>query len=181
MDALSPVLALIVAASGPRLCDGGVYDQFDFWLGDWKIEQRVHQPDGKVEIYPAHTNVTRSLDGCVITEHWRGTTRLFWYGMQQPEVLWGYSVRRVDSAAGKWLIDWIDSKSRRFATPFVGEFAGQEGIFYQEGANRRGRIRFTRRTDGTVHWDLATLRADTDTWQMLWEMDMQPLGRRRHQ
>ena len=177
MNALFSLLALVAVAGSPsRLCNGGVYDQFDFWLGQWIIEQRIHRPDGTIESYPAQTSVTRSTDGCVITEHWRGTTRLFWYGMEQPQTLWGYSVRRVDPATGNWLISWIDGKSPRFAAPFVGGFEGQQGSFYQEGAHRRGRIRFVRQPNGTVYWDLATSAAESDDWRILWEMHMQPLA-----
>jgi hypothetical protein len=181
MSALAAALALAAAATGARLCDGGLFDQFDFWLGEWSIEQHVHQPDGTIESYPARTNVTRSADGCVITEHWRGTTRLSWYGMERPETLWGYSVRRVDPATREWLISWIDEKSPRFAAPFIGGFKGDQGIFFQEGAKRRGRIRFIRRRDGTIHWDLATSPSAGDAWRMLWEMDMHSLSADRDQ
>jgi hypothetical protein len=172
MTLLTAILALAAGIDEPRLCDGGVYDQFDFWLGEWSIEQRVHQPDGRIESYPARTTVTRSADGCVIMEHWRGTTRLFWYGMEQPQVMWGYSVRRVDPATGEWLISWIDGNNQHFGAPFVGRFSGKRGTFYQQGDGRRGRIEFVRKRDGTVLWTLASSPGGSESWQVLWEMDM---------
>lgn len=157
MFGMAAALALLSGADGARLCEGVLYDQFDFWLGDWTIEQRVHQSDGSIEIYPASTSVTRSPDGCAVTEHWRGKTRLFWYRMEQPEELWGYSVRRIDPESGEWLISWIDGKSLRFGAPFAGKFDDRKGVFFQNGKDRRGRIRFNRRENGSVQWDLAIL------------------------
>ena len=168
---------LVIAASASPPCSGGVYDQFDFWVGDWTIEQRVHQADGSVETYPATTSVRRSADGCTLTENWRGTTRLFWYGMDEPEEIWGYSVRRVDPKTGQWAISWIDAKNAMtFGEPFVGGFADGIGTFYQEAEQRRGRIRFRPQADGSVLWDLATLPPGRPDWHMLWEMRMRPAG-----
>lgn len=163
--------ALVVA-----LCSGGVYDQFDFWLGDWTVEQRVHQLDGTVETFPATTRVRRSADGCTVTENWRGLTRLFWYGMGAPEEIWGFSVRRVDPATGRWAISWIDAKKPGFDLPYVGGFVGGVGTFYQESDQHRGRIRFLPQSDGTVLWDLATQPAGGTNWRVLWEMRMHPVA-----
>ena len=177
MIGMVAALALLSGGDRARLCEGGLYDQFDFWLGDWVIEQRVHQADGSVETYPASTSVSRSRDGCVVTEQWRGTARLFWYGMKRPEDLWGYSVRRVDPKSGRWLISWIDGKSLDFGAPFAGNFEGKNGVFIQDGTDRRGRIRFNRRENGTVYWDLATSPRGSNEWRTLWEMEMRPLAR----
>lgn len=172
--AVAPLILALAAGAAGRLCDGVPYDAFDFWLGNWAIRQTVHQPDGKAETYAGSTHVTRSADGCTITEHWRGRTRLFWYGMTEAEDMWGYSVRRVDPSSGSWLISWIDSKNPRFGPPFEGGFEGSSGTFYQDGGERRGRIRFVRNQDGSVHWDLAVAPTGSDSWRLLWEMEMSP-------
>lgn len=177
MIVMAATLALALGGAEARICDGGPYDQFDFWLGTWAIEQRVHLPDGSSETYSAKTNVSRSPDGCTITEHWRGTARLFWYGMKQPEEMWGFSVRSFDSQSGQWLISWMDNKNLRFGAPFAGRFEGQNGVFFQDGVDRRGRIRFMRLEKGGVHWDLATSPRGHNEWRILWEMDMRPLTR----
>lgn len=54
--------ALALSPQGAS-CQSPEYRQFDFWLGDWEVQN----PSGKVV---GHNLVTRELDGCLIVEHW---------------------------------------------------------------------------------------------------------------
>jgi|SRR5579862_820612 len=49
--------------AAPASCQAPEYHQFDFWLGDWEVQN----PSGKMV---GHNLVTRELDGCLIVEHW---------------------------------------------------------------------------------------------------------------
>lgn len=50
----------------PAACVGGVYDQFDFWVGEWN----VWAPEGGQ--YLGENTITRVNGGCLIQEHWVG-------------------------------------------------------------------------------------------------------------
>lgn len=50
----------------PAACVEGVYDDFDFWVGDWN----VYAPDGGQ--YLGQNTITKINGGCLIQEHWVG-------------------------------------------------------------------------------------------------------------
>jgi hypothetical protein len=160
-------------------CANAEFRQFDFWIGDWDVTQEILQADGSWIELPARTEVAVSPDGCLLTEHWNGRVQFFWEGMQRPEAMWGFSLRRYDPATSAWSIYWMDQRNPRFETPHVGRFDGDHGEFFREftadGQLRRTRIRFTQVSDTQVDWSLAFSADSGDTWRELWRMRM-----RRH-
>jgi tetratricopeptide (TPR) repeat protein len=46
-------------------CQTSEFRQFDFWIGDWSVENPAGQKVGD-------NLVTREQDGCVLIEHWKG-------------------------------------------------------------------------------------------------------------
>jgi hypothetical protein len=54
--------------------------EFDFWIGDWIIEQKILQQDGSWLKLDATTSVSPDLNGCAIVEHWEGSVQFFWEG-----------------------------------------------------------------------------------------------------
>lgn len=142
---------------------------FDFWLGDWDVAQRIRAGDA-FEEYDARDRV-RTAGGCAVVESWRGDVRFAWAGMEHARRIRGASVRVFDPEAGVWRIYWIDSLAGSFGAPFVGRFdASGVGDFYaapaREGGPRR-RIRFER-TGGAVDWSLAVETGDG--WTPIWTM-----------
>jgi hypothetical protein len=157
-------------------CAGEARD-FDFWLGDWRIEQQIRAADGGWLTLPARTSVTASPDGCVINEHWSGDVQFFWEGMSAPARIWGHSVRSFDPAARSWRIYWMDSRTPRFDAPYVGRFDGDRGEFFRQfetadGAARTGRITFHKLGGDRVDWELAISSDEGATWAVLWSMRM---------
>lgn len=151
--------------------------EFDFWLGDWVIEQQILNRDGTWLSLPAHSSVSLSPDGCVYTEHWRGEVQFFWETMEAPETVWGYSVRAFDEDAGVWRIYWMDGANPRFDTPYVGGFEeGGRGVFLRametDAGARTGRIIFERVGDDIVDWELAVSSEANPAWRTLWRMRM---------
>ena len=70
-------IATALAASGPGLARAQVANptcaapearQFDFWLGDWAIEQRILRQDGSYAEFPARTSVRPAAAGCALVE-----------------------------------------------------------------------------------------------------------------
>lgn len=129
-------------APAPPRCDAPEYRQFDFWAGEWDVTSAA---DGSA----AGTNsVTRTLDGCVLQEHWRGA------GGSE-----GTSFNIWDRADGRWHQIWVDNQGTRL------DIAGgmRDGAMVLEGADRKGprggtvrdRITWTPMPDGRVrqHWE----------------------------
>ena len=158
------------------LCAGSEFREFDFWLGAWRIKQRILRADGAWLELPARTHVSASPDGCALVEHWAGEVQFFWEGMERPEPIWGLSVRRYDPAQRTWSIYWMDRRSPEFGTPYVGKFDGARGEFFRtmetKNGQRKARIAFTRINGDRVDWDLAISADNGVTWTVLWRMEM---------
>lgn len=70
-----------------------VYNQFDFWLGEWE----AFGPKGKKG---GDSKVERLLDSCVILENW--TSAQAGYS--------GKSYNTFNTVTGKWQQYWVDNK-----------------------------------------------------------------------
>jgi hypothetical protein len=156
----------------PENDDDEAARDFDFWLGDWTLEQRIWSGDGdQFESYTARNQV-RAIEGDgALVENLEGDVRFFWLGMQEPAHMRGVSVRVYDSDAGVWRIFWMDSLNPKFGPPFTGSFSGSIGNFLlteRPDGIPPGRIRFEPRSDGMVDWQLAIRTADGESWQPLW-------------
>jgi hypothetical protein len=153
---------------------------FDFWIGDWHIQQKILQEDGTWLRFEATTSVSATLDGCAIIEHWEGTVQFFWDGMQAPEPMKGLSVRAYDPEADRWYIHWMDTRTPRFDGPYAGGFDEGRGEFFREWetpqGRRLGRIVFSDITPDSVDWELAISNDEGQSWSALWIMEMVRVG-----
>lgn len=153
---------------------------FDFWIGDWTIQQRILQQDGTWTNFEAKTSVSLTLDGRALLEHWQGTVQFFWEGMNAPETMKGLSVRAYDPQTDQWYIHWMDTRFPQFGRPYIGNFADDRGEFFREWetpqGKRLGRITFSDMTLDSVVWDLAISTDDGQTWTTLWIMEMSRSG-----
>lgn len=175
------LLATVALAGSPAAADAGPCTSpeargFDFWIGDWTIEQKIRLRDGSWLTLPARTSVSRALDGCALVERWEGEVQFFWEGMVEPERIAGLSVRAYDPAAGEWRIHWMDTRSPRFGPPYSGGFRDGRGEFTREvqtaDGSRLTRITFSGIRDDSVHWELAVSNDGGGTWSVLWTMAM---------
>lgn len=179
------VLILLIAtlsvsqASGTQAlqtCTSPEARAFDFWVGDWRIQQKILRQDGKWHSFEAKTSVSPTLDGCALIEHWEGAVQFFWEGMETPEPMKGLSVRSYDSQTGQWSIHWMDTHTPSFGSPYVGGFEEGRGEFFREWetpqGKRMGRITFSDITPDTVKWELAVSRDEGESWSTLWIMKM---------
>lgn len=177
--AASPTGALAQATTpdAPLPCAAPEARQFDFFLGDWQIDQTIRTAAGTYETYPARTSVRLAAGGCALVEDWIGTVRFFWAGMTEPAELRGLSVRAWNPAAARWEIYWLDTMQPQFGEPFTGTFAGGRGVFTRrsrapDGTPQTVRITFEQPADGVVEWSLEVTGAAGGTWQRLWTMRM---------
>lgn len=162
--------------SKPGRCDSPQARAFDFWIGDWRIKQKIMRRDGSWLELDAKTSVSLALDGCALIEHREGNVQFFWEGMQSVEPMTGLSVRSYDPVAGKWHIYWMDSRSPRFGAPYAGNFVNDTGEFFRAWDTPQGkslgRITFSDITPDSVHWELAISSGEVQSWSTIWIMDM---------
>lgn len=145
---------------------------FDFWLGDWDLEQRIWSGRrGEFEPYPAENRVRMIEGGGAVVESFHGIGRFFWLGMEEPEAMRGVSVRLYYPEAREWRIFLMDTLDPKFGPPFTGGFSGHVGEFLltdRPAGIPPSRIRFERKQDGAVHSQLALRTPDGKGWQPLW-------------
>lgn len=73
-----------------------IYNQFDFWLGEWE----VYDLKGNVA---GHSKITKILDNCVVLEEWTSA------GAQQGLVFSGKSYNSYNAASKQWQQNWVDN------------------------------------------------------------------------
>ncbi|HSN72966.1 MAG TPA: hypothetical protein VLT59_15725 [Steroidobacteraceae bacterium] len=167
------LVALPAAATEP-ICEPEQALAFEFWIGDWQIEQRILRQDGTWIELPARTTVTRVLDGRALLERWQGEVEFFWFGMTAPAPMTGFSYRACDPQTNRWSIYWADSLTPGIAAPYVGSFAAGRGEFFRDSPaeGRLSRISFSDIAPDSVFWALAISSDEGRTWTDVWTMKM---------
>jgi hypothetical protein len=125
-----------------------LYQQFDFWLGDWDVES-----GGK----KAGTNrIEKILGGCVLLESWTGT------GGSR-----GQSFNYYDDATKEWVQVWVDASGgsitcrgglRDGAMHLEGEHT------HKDGHIEPFRMTFTPNPDGSVRQFIEQSKDNGKTW-----------------
>lgn len=72
-------------------CDTEQHRQFDFWVGEWRVEN----PEGRLV---GRNRIESILDGCALMESWQGGS-----GYN------GHSLNTWDPASGHWRQFWTDN------------------------------------------------------------------------
>ena len=167
---------LNVSAADPEPCSDPGFREFDFWIGEWRIRQRILQADGSWKEFDARTRVEPILGGCALLERWSGTVQFFWEGMTEPLRLEGTSYRTYEPGTGQWAIWWMDQRHPEVGDPSRGTFEDGVGSFYRDGVTGQGepmtaRIRFYDIEDDFFRWDLAISTDGLESWTTLWQMD----------
>ena len=87
-------------------CQSPEYHQFDFWIGDWEVQN----PAGKVV---GHNLVASELNGCLVVEHWNDSA---------GKIL-GSSFNYYDTRDKKWHQLYLSNSGRAGDYPaMAGEF-----------------------------------------------------------
>jgi len=156
MKPLAPLVLWIAASlahAATPACSSPEHRQFDFWLGDW----RVQAPDGKV----AGTNhITLEYGGCVVHEHYvtgKGYS--------------GESLNIYDASRKVWHQSWVDSDGLLLI--LEGHWTGRSMVLEGQapdasGAIVRQRITWTPKPDGSVRqlWQSADAKG---AWSVVFD------------
>ncbi len=141
---LAAAPAALQAQAAPPTCDAPEYRQFDFWVGDWDVNQK--QTTTRI----GTNNVTREEQGCLVHEHWaglRGGT--------------GQSFNYYDRQDGKWHQVWVSSSGNILvlsgglkdgAMDYTGETTAPDGTRLTH------HLTFTPNDDGSVrqYWQVSS-------------------------
>lgn len=137
--------------------------QFDFWLGEWDVQNRHLNGGQWQETGTARALIQAVADGKAILEQWEGTART---------PLHGFSVRTYDDQLDKWVIvlNWHGGQPSSFSQ-MHGEFGEDRGEFFPPGSGPKGvRFTFSKPRPGSCQWDQAVSSDGGQTWNMNWVM-----------
>ncbi|MFT4941080.1 MAG: hypothetical protein ACI88A_004141 [Paraglaciecola sp.] len=70
------------------------YARFDFWLGHWEVYGNLQKEGPKY----GHNFIEKSQNGCLLTEHWTGTSGST-----------GASMNYYDGTLGSWVQHWVSA------------------------------------------------------------------------
>lgn len=132
------VPAMSDAQSGPPPgCSGEHADDFDFWVGEWN----VYAPDDGP--YQGQNSITKAHGGCLVSEHWTGSSG-------GP----GESMNIYDPLIGAWRQVWVSAGVFIDYTGGLNEEGAMEltGEIYYDGTGQRAPFRgvWTPQEDGSV-------------------------------
>lgn len=140
-------------AQGQTPCTDPVFDDFDFWVGEWD----VYGADGKL----AGTNsITKEEYGCLLVERWKNAGGIT-----------GQSYNFVDLVTGKWrqvwvsagaTIDYAGGLNDKGAMVMEGVIGYPGGAAAGSGAKFRGT--WTPNADGTVTQHFQQFDPQKDEW-----------------
>ena len=164
------VAGLVFGAPTAELCAGSGPRQFDFWLGDWVVENRQWNPTTPEDptLHPTGTaaaSVHSILDGCAVVEHWEG------YLTPDRHVL-GFSLRTFDPETGRWrvLLNWPAPGAPSFFE-IEGSFEGDSASFvFPRPAGGYARYRFLDISSDRPGWEGAAADDADGPWNPFWVM-----------
>ncbi len=156
--------ALVVAGCGlsvpgraadppPAPCAKPEHRQFDFWVGEWKVQGPKGNPVGE-------SSITSILGRCVILENWRGA------GGSN-----GTSLNTFDATRGVWHQTWVDNQGgllqlEGHATE--GRMVLEGVQTRREGGPSRERITWEKQGDRVRQlWESST--DEGKTWKVLFD------------
>jgi hypothetical protein len=154
----------------------GDLNDFDFWLGEWKIRNRRLRErlagSDSWEEFGARVTAWKILDGHGNADEFRTDHDGGFVGM---------SFRFFDAATKQWSIYWADSRRAGLLDPPVlGGFDGDVGVFEGDDTfeGRPIRVRFTWSgvTTPTPRWEQAFSEDGGTTWETNWTMDFTRAG-----
>ena len=146
-------LAMAQDAPAQNPCTADEYRQFDFWLGDWEVQN----PQGQVV---GENTITSRLNGCMLTEEWESVR-----GGQ------GFSINYYDNVKGTWTQTYRDSTGNIAQWPdLVGGI--QDGKMVLEsvpGAEPMARWIWTPVEKDKVRQMAEVSNDGGETWQVVWD------------
>jgi hypothetical protein len=147
----------------------GVQD-FDFFVGDWKIRHRQLRARLAVD-----TEWLEFYGTTTMRKFLNGLGNLDQTEIRSPRGHYhGATLRLFDPVAGTWSIYWMDSRNPRIDTPMVGRFENGVGLFFAdedfEGRPIKVRFIWTPISATQCRWEQAFSADGGASWETNWTM-----------
>ncbi len=144
--AASGVASLVpnVLAGQAPACESPEHTQFDFWVGEWRVERASDRA------VVGHNIITKKLGGCVLYE--RYTT---------PSGYAGESLNIYDGARGVWHQTWVDVGG--LLLQLDGGLRGEAMVMEGPGVDAQGR-----KITNKISWSVVD--GDSDRVRQHWEV-----------
>lgn len=144
--------------------------QFDFWVGEWDVQNRALSKDGGwSDAGKSKARIRPILGGRAILEEWDGKT-----GKHQNT--FGISVRYYNAATKRWVIilNWPNKERAGFSN-MEGSFRHGRAEFFPPSAfdgkpPRATRFTFSDALPNSCRWDMAS-PVDGGGWRTSWIME----------
>jgi len=159
------MLALVAALGLSLSANEDVTRQFDFWIGEWSVQNRFLQADGSwVDAGRARARIVPVLGGAAILEEWSGALG--------GRPTFGLSLRAYDPKREDWnlLLNWPGGGNASFGT-LRGSFRHGRGEFFTGQRPNLTRYTFSDAKPDSLRWDSATTKDGGQTWRTSWIME----------
>lgn len=170
------VFLLLPAAAEAASCPAPEARQFDFWLGEWEIENRQRSPrqvdDPRwSDTGTTHSRVESILGGCAILE--------LLHGMLSWGQIEGFSVRTYDPEDGRWhlVLNWpSEMRPEPGFFTLTGAFDHHRAEIFAErpgpeDTTMRIRYTFSDIRHDSFRWDMAQSTDGGNLWRPVWIMN----------
>ncbi|SHI92707.1 hypothetical protein SAMN05444363_2135 [Flavobacterium terrae] len=143
-----------------------IYNQFDFWIGEWKVYDLKGNLAGQ-------SKITKILDNCVVLEEWTSAKE------QQGLLFSGKSFNSYNSATKQWQQNWIDNTggSTEYLT---GHFENDAMHFISRPFNNGGKttsvrkLTFYKLKDGKVRQHGEISNNEGKDWVTEYDLEYRP-------
>jgi tetratricopeptide (TPR) repeat protein len=133
-------------------CTSEEYRQFDFWIGDFKVED----PNGS---YVGDNEITLHLDGCMLMESWKGAG-----GMH------GMSMNYYDPSDQTWNQIFVDNNGLPANwPPLKGKLEDGSMVLWSPEGQNRTRWTWTKVSDEKVRQMAESTSDGGETWNVVWD------------
>lgn len=143
--------------------------QFDFWVGDWDVNNR--QKDGQGAWQPVGESVAKirlAAGGNCVIEDWRGQLN--------GNKLVGYSIRAYDENQKQWFIFLNWHGGNPGSRGLMAGRAKTDRLEFTPPGGVTPRYTFSKATADSCQWDEATSTDQGETYTTNWIMDFQRTG-----
>jgi hypothetical protein len=144
---------------------------WDWLVGSWKVHHR------RLKARLVGSTEWEAFDGTLV--NWTtmgGAGNVGDNVMNRPgTTIRGVGIRAFDPTSGQWLVWWLDASKPEIAPPMRGGFENGIGTFNGEdivnGKPIKVRVRWSRITHSSAHWEQASSPDGGATWEVNWTSD----------
>lgn len=132
-------------------------NDFDFYIGKWKVQNEREMDDGTWKKFPAIVEVRKTLNGYGNVD--------FFESVIDGEPFKGMTVRQFDEEKNEWQIRWYDSDDPiEQPDPSIGRFENGTGTFLKKFKTQSGHEVIVR-----FYW--YDIKEDSFKWESGWSID----------